>query len=430
MIAGHCDCMFMTNTYRWDFATVVALIAPRPVLLGNSDADEIFPVPGYRRLAAKTRKIYELYGAGNKFALLETKGKHEDTPELQRGEYRWMSRWLKGEDKEVTIEPFERFTPQELKVLDKTPEGQINTSIQDLLIKPATIELPKSADVIKSWWPGEKAKLEAALKEKVFQNWPTKAPDLATTPVEDKTHDGIRLRAWDFTSEQGVLLRLWLMTAGDAAPKLVVLNVLDDADWNEWCTDLGSEFSEMLQLSKPPKRDESKFKQNRTVMEKQKWAFAAVCPRGVGPTKWAEPGSVNDVQYRRRFALVGQTLDGMRVWDVRRAFQSLKADPDLKGVPIWLQGKHDMAGIALYAALFEPAVARLDLWNLPPSHREGPTFLNVRKYLDTPQALALALPRPIKLYVKDESAAKPFGWALDLQKALRTESIQVRVVGE
>jgi dienelactone hydrolase len=430
VIAGHCDCMFMTNTYRWDFATVAALVAPRPLMLGNSDRDEIFPIPGIRRLADKVNRIYDLYGACNKFMVYETLGKHEDTVELRMGEFRWMNRWLKGDDASVTEEKFDRFSHQELKVLDKVPEGQRNTTIQESFIRPATIELPKSADVIKSWWPGEKAKLESALNEKVFRGWPKNVPDLAAKPIGDKTHDGIRLRGWDFTSEEGVPLRLWLMTAGDERPKLVVLNALDEADWAEWCADLGPEFAELLQLPTPPKRDDAKFQQNRTVMEKQKWAFAAVCPRGVGPTKWAESGSNTDVQYRRRFALVGQTLDGMRVWDVRRAFQALKANPDLKGVPMWLQGKHDMAGIALYAALYEPEVARLDLWHLPPSHREGPIFLNVRRYLDTPQALAMVVPRPVKLYVKDDAEAKAFSWALDLRKAHGTESIQVRVVGE
>jgi hypothetical protein len=346
------------------------------------------------------------------------------------GEYRWMNRWLKGDDTSITDEKFDRFQPQELKVLDNVPEGQRNTTIQESFVRPATMELPKSADVIKSWWPGEKAKLQSALDEKVFRGWPKNVPDLGVKAAGDKTHDGIRLRAWDFMSEEGVPLRLWLMTAGEEKPKLVVLNALDEGDWKEWCDDLGPEFAELLQRPTPPKRDEAKFKQNRTVMEKQHWTFAAVCPRGAGPTKWAEPGSNTDTEIRRRFALVGQTLDGMRVWDVRRAFQALKTNPGLKGVPLWLQGKHDMAGIALYAALYEPDVARLDLWHLPPSHRQGPTFLNVRKYLDTPQALALAVPRPVKLYVKDEAEAKAFAWALDLQKALGTESIQVRVVGE
>ena len=35
VIAGHCDCMFMTNTYRWDFSKVAALVAPRPLMLGK-----------------------------------------------------------------------------------------------------------------------------------------------------------------------------------------------------------------------------------------------------------------------------------------------------------------------------------------------------------------------------------------------------------
>ncbi|HYH65105.1 MAG TPA: CocE/NonD family hydrolase, partial [Urbifossiella sp.] len=97
VIAGHCDCMYPVNTYRWDFAQVAALIAPRPLLLGNSDKDDIFPVEGYRRLADKTRKVYDLYGAGEKFQLLETKGTHADTPELHRGINAWMARWLKND---------------------------------------------------------------------------------------------------------------------------------------------------------------------------------------------------------------------------------------------------------------------------------------------------------------------------------------------
>src|SRR5688500_13061229 len=31
-VEGHCDCMFFVNTHRWDYATVAALAAPRPLL--------------------------------------------------------------------------------------------------------------------------------------------------------------------------------------------------------------------------------------------------------------------------------------------------------------------------------------------------------------------------------------------------------------
>jgi hypothetical protein len=360
----------------------------------------------------------------------ETLGGHEDTIELRAGEYRWMNRWLKGDDKSVAEEKFDRFAPQELKVFSSTPEGQLNTTIQELFIKPANIELPKSPEVIRGWWPGQKEKLERALRENVFRGWPTRLPELGVTVASDKTHDGVRLRTWDFVSEEGVPLRLWLMTAGTEKPKLVVLNVLNDAGWAEWCADLGPEFAVALQQPKLPQRNDAKFKQNRAVMERQGWAFAGVCPRGLGPTKWAEPGTSDDIHIRRRFALIGQTLDGMRVWDARRACQALKAVPGLAGVPVSLQGKHDMAGVALYAALYEPDVARLDLWHLPPSHRDGPTLLNVRKYMDTPQAVALAFPRPVKLYVKDEAIATAWDWPVQLQKALGKDYVQVRVVGD
>ena len=122
------------------------------------------------------------------------------------------------------------------------------------------------------------------------------------------------------------------------------------------------------------------------------------------------------------------TLDGQRVWDVRRALAVLRGLPDLKGVPLWLQGKKEMAGIALYAALFEPDVARLDLWHPPASHRQGPILLNVRRTLDMPQAMALAFPRPIRLYVKDDAEAKSWSWPMQLQKQLGQEYLKIRSV--
>ena len=96
-------------------------------------------------------------------------------------------------------------------------------------------------------------------------------------------------------------------------------------------------------------------------------------------------------------------------------------------MPLWLQAKGDMAGIVLYAALFEPDVARLDLWDLPASHRQGPIFLNVRRILDTPQAVALAFPRDVRLHVKDDAEAKRWAWPLQLQKALSRQCLRIFV---
>lgn len=91
--------------------------------------------------------------------------------------------------------------------------------------------------------------------------------------------------------------------------------------------------------------------------------------------------------------LLGQTLDGMRVWDVRRAIQALRQIESIKDASVVLKGQHIMAGIVLYASLFEPDIAGLELWHLPNSHRDGPVFLNVLRYMDIPQAVAIAAER-------------------------------------
>ena len=44
MVDEHCDCMFLVNTYRWDYPLLAALSAPRPLMLANTDTDQFFPL--------------------------------------------------------------------------------------------------------------------------------------------------------------------------------------------------------------------------------------------------------------------------------------------------------------------------------------------------------------------------------------------------
>jgi hypothetical protein len=65
----------------------------------------------------------------------------------------------------------------------------------------------------------------------------------------------------------------------------------------------------------------------------------------------------------------------------------------------------------------------------PASHHEGPIFLNVRRHLDVPQAMALAFPKKVRVYVKDDDEAKNWDWPLQLQTKLGQECLQIRKVG-
>jgi dienelactone hydrolase len=401
VIAGHCDCMFMVNRYRWDFPLVAALAAPRPLLLGNSDADDIFPKAGYRRLAEKVRKVYDLYGAGDRFQLMETAGPHKDTPELQLGINRWMSRWLKGDAALAPADaPPPALKPAELKVLNKIPGNERNTTAHDFWVPAAHFHSPTDSQKGPEYWAKTKPRLLSDLKDRVFSGWAKNPPPLDPTVAADVTHDGVRLRAIDFTSETAVKLRMFVLsdTKVESIDELVT-SVLNEPEWDRWCAELGPAFAEALQTPDLKKRADAGFERNRFAAAGGKLAFAAIVPRGIGPTRWAAEGSPEELQFRRRFALIGQTLDGQRVWDVRRAVRAVQSV--VKPAKLTLHGDGMSGVISLYAGLFEPSVAGFDLWHPPTSHHTGPTFLNVLKYLDFRQAVALAEPRPVMLHVKN-----------------------------
>lgn len=434
VISGHCDCMYMTNTYRWDFAQVAALVAPRPLLLGNSDVDTIFPVPGYRRLAEKVRKIYKLHGAGDRFELLETAGPHKDTPELRLGAYSWLNRWLKhGGKPSHEVEPaliereLPRFSPQELKVLERLPEDAINATVHETFIKPALPDLPVIPEVAKEWWKRTRLDWLQTLHQKTFRGWTDNPPPVQPKAVADVTSAGLRLRAWEFTSEQGIPLRLWLLTtAKNAQPKTLLAEVLDDAGWEELQGELGPAFATALLAEKSPPLNEKGLQKRRASLEEGEHGLVWIVPRGLGPTRWAGAGTAADHHIQRRFMLLGQTLDGQRVWDVRRALAALRGQPEFQGSQLVLQGKGSMAGIALYAALFEPEVAGLWLEDPPASHRQGPYLLNVARTLDLPQAVALAFPRKVHITVRSDAGLNAWQWPLRLQQALGGKYLSVQ----
>ncbi len=416
-VEGHCDCMFMLNTYRWDYPLVAALVAPRPLLISNTDRDGIFPVDGVFRTYMKVRKIYELYGAGDRVALNITAGPHKDTQELQVHAFRWLDHHLKGQDRLIEKPAVPFFEMEQLQVFSQLPADEINTRIHESFVAaavgqasslptsnttpPPSPALPQSPE---QWQQTRDAWLQS-LQEKSFRAWPADPPPLDVKEAFNAERHGVRFAAYDFTSQEAIRLRLYVAhRAGLEQPDLVVLNVLDEAGWNEFLATMRPAFEEQLKDETLTDADESAFEQTRKMFESFKWAMAYVAPRGIGPTAW-DQSERKQTQHQRRFYLLGQTLDGMRVWDVRRATQALRTLDSMHNTPLWLQSHRQMAGVTLYASLFEPAITRLDLYQLPHTHRDGPYLLNVNRYLDMPQTVALAAERSrVAIYDADESA--------------------------
>jgi dienelactone hydrolase len=388
-VEGHCDCMFMVNTYRWDYPMVAALVAPRALLISNSDKDSIFPLEGVLRVHEKARRIYRLCGAEANLGIHITEGPHKDTQELQVHAFTWFDRFLKGESGLIRepAEPF--FEPQQLRVFEKLPEDQVNTKIHETFVPVASLPAVPEAQ---EQWAALRNGWNKTLREKVFRGWPAdrEAGPLDVDQVFTAEADGIRLTAYDFNSQPHVRLRLFVTALVDQAdPKGVTLTVLDESGWTQWLAGMRAKFADRLSDYRLPEADPTGFEALRGMLKTEQGVFAYLCPRGIGAAAWTGDEK-KQTQIRRRFMLLGQTLDGMRVWDVRRAVEALGQIEEAGGAARGLLARGNMAGVALYAALFHPQVVRLHLLDLPPTHRDGPIFLNVLRYLDMPQALALA----------------------------------------
>ncbi|MGK0190731.1 MAG: hypothetical protein ACI9R3_006561, partial [Verrucomicrobiales bacterium] len=387
-VEGHCDCMYPVNTYRWDFPMISSLVAPRPLLISNSDKDSIFPLDGVVAVHRSTRRIYELLGAGDRLGLQITEGPHKDTQMLRVHAFVWFERFLKGIDPPPLIEdpavPF--LTPQQLKVLDSIPVDERTSKIEETFaaIAPEP-EVPADAE----HWQRMAGEWMQVLKEKVFRGWPAEPGDLAVKLVSESEVDGVTVQEFEFVSQPGVLLPLFVVSPEEPTDGWVV-RVLGEDGW--------AEFEAWKTTGKLAEKEAFRIGSSKQIF---------LAPRGIGPTSWTDDARER-VHIRRRFMLLGQTLAGMRVWDIKRGLEAAATvDEGMASTTRVVQASDEMAANTLYASLFTRGDHWRDLMlsNLPASHRtSGPDYLNILRFLDVPVALAMASQRGVVI-VENEDAS-------------------------
>ncbi|MFC1635595.1 alpha/beta hydrolase family protein, partial [Planctomycetota bacterium] len=108
VINGHCDCMFLYNTFQWPWTRIAALIAPRPLLFVNSDKDGIFPMDANERVINRLERVYSLYGISDFVDSVVSIGGHAYRQDIRQAAYRFINMHLKNdprviEDSEVDL---------------------------------------------------------------------------------------------------------------------------------------------------------------------------------------------------------------------------------------------------------------------------------------------------------------------------------------
>lgn len=375
VINGHCDCMFHINTYQWEPATILGLIAPRPMLFANSDNDRIFPMDGNRRIFATLQKLYRMYDRERFVQEYVSKGGHDYRPDLRLAIFDFFNQHLKGVRTEIKDADFPKIDGPALRVFPTEadlPKDALNLRIDEMFVARAKVELPaegKFAD-----W---KKKLMTQLRDQCFRALPptTKAVQGRIAGVFEQS----------YRTEGEIEVREHVVKQPKIPPPmgtLVVLNVEDQKekvrDW--WAVDQEEGLVSLLE------------------------------PRGIGASAWTKKSPPNYVE--RSHALLGSTVDTGRVHDIlalvrshHEAYLDWHKGKPLEPVRWKLVGKGQAGILCAYAALLEPSIKEVVIIDPPRSHLEGPIFLNVLRVLDIPEALGMLAPNTRLTLINARDAA-------------------------
>jgi dienelactone hydrolase len=381
VINGHCDCMFLYNTFEWPWTRIAGLIAPRPMLFVNSDNDGIFPMDANDRVIGQLERLYSLYGDGDRVDAIVSVGGHAYRKDIRKAAYRFINIHLKQDatsvvDSEVDLvddtpgKMVHPIAPQKLRVFPTDmdiPADQLNTTIDQHFVPPANVKVPTAGE-----FDGWKKMLLAELRRVAFRTIPEQIPAAKMEAVQESPVAG-RL-----VTDEGIYVRIERLSKSVEAKRIVlyVQNSGKDDPIPTW----------IEQLRQPGD------------------ALYRCEPRGIGDTRWTVKNPPNYVP--RSHALLGRTVDTGRVSDVIATFRYLSETH--KNVPVIVAGEGAGGIIAAYAALWESAIAGVVTYHPSATHMEpaAPQFLNILRVADIPETLGLLAPRSLTIISDEERFQK------------------------
>jgi dienelactone hydrolase len=337
--AEHCH--FVPGLIRYaNNYELLAMAAPKPLLIIAARRDESFPIDGVRAVADYGRALYDSYGDGGRIGLMvdESEG-HGYQRRKREAAYGWFLRWLmdRGDGRPFPEPPTETpsFDAPELRCF---PMGQN---------QPAGPAIIAMVERLARDLPPASPRLEL---ESILGSWPeTRRP----SPPRFRP---VRLQRLLFPTEPGIAVPAFLLRPSGELRGVVV--AVDDRGKEA----LGSDPAVVEAIDRG-------------------WAVCGLDPRGIGELATTKPGWVFAVSL-----LLGENLVGRQAADLIRVMDHLGADGAFPGKPVGLYARGRNACLmATYAiareARGEPGRSRLDWYVL----RDG--FISYRAFINRPNAL-------------------------------------------
>ncbi len=373
VINGHCDCMFLYNTFEWPWTRIAALICPRPLLFVNSDHDRIFPMDANERIINRLELLYSRYGRSDRVEAVVSVGGHAYRKDIRQAVYRFFNTWFKNDARQVTDSEVDLVTrdergrwhhpipPEQLRVFptdDDLPADQLNTTIDRHFVPQAHVKPPGQGEFA-AW----RARLLAELRRVTFHS-------IAQQVDPPKPPHAIEAGAYWTRGPEPVRTKPAAGFAAPDKPKRIVVVV-------RYGTATEPASSEWLRRLVQP---------DDLVID--------LWPRGTGKRCWTEKNPPNYV--RRSHALLGTTVDVERVGDVLSVARQLG---HRYRAPVVVAGSSTAGLTAACAAALDQRIAGAWLHQIPASFMDpaAPPMLNILRVCDVPQILGMIGSRPLVL---------------------------------
>ncbi|MGN6135780.1 MAG: acetylxylan esterase, partial [Aureliella sp.] len=335
-VEGHCDCMYFVNYFGWDYNRLAALVAPRALLLSNSDTDGIFPLDGVMRIHGDLARTYKRLGAANKLGLLLTPGPHQDTQELQVGAFRWLLFHLTGKPVVVDQAATKELEPSELQVFPhETPRDERVSSVGNWFV-PTAERVDSARDAASAW--------QAEWAPELKRLW------LAQASAAEGSHS----QAFELSSEGKVARLAWQCFRGadeSGWNSSVIVCSPADADQDKPAVvHIGTLLGVALGKDSIERELQGQGRLRTAIDAQPERRHVFLCPRSEELFSYELP--VRELtQIHRRFYLLGDSAERLAIDDIGRQLRWLGQQEHWPCRRIELVGHGRWAPLAVLVAL-------------------------------------------------------------------------------
>jgi cephalosporin-C deacetylase-like acetyl esterase len=365
---AHCDCQYPVNSYGLLYSEIGALVAPRPQLIANADADRGFPMDALHELVDKMRDVYRLYGAESQLRTAVAPGGHSDTEAIRLPVYGFFLKEFLGvaapPDAEGTLEEPRRESLVCFR--NGLPLDERLTRVDEELIQSKrAATLPEVTAILRNdvfrYFPAEPAPLDPQWKSLPL------AGSRMVRSVTFSSFDGIRARAL-LSLPQGETSRLPALLVIDHRKGIRVWGNEQPLEANQW----GKRAVLIVET----------LDRGTRALEQNLRSFAD-----------------NDALHhmKRQAMIAGTTIESMQVYEILRSIDLLRSLPEVDGSRITVTGRFEDGVNGLYASLLDGNIQKVILGSPPTSHLQGPHYLGILRHTDIPDVIKIMGTR-VRLY--------------------------------